>query len=97
MHGTTNIKFIDAQQANLAYKYMNTKRKLYKTNAAISYNKICRQKLLKPKYINIRINGKNQQCKRTYKAAIHFRINQEIKYLYIKKFLMMGVIVTRNM
>ena len=40
MHGTTNIKFIDAQQAKLAYRYKNTKRKLYKTNAAIWYNKI---------------------------------------------------------
>jgi len=79
------FKFIDAQQANLAYQYKNIKRKLYKTNAAIWYNKICRQKRLKPKYINIRINGKNQQCQRTYKAAINFRINQEIKYLYIKK------------
>ena len=39
MHGTTNIKFIDAQQAKLAYQYKNTKRKLYKTNAAIWYNK----------------------------------------------------------
>ena len=38
MHGTTNIKFIDAQQAKLAYQYKNTKRKLYKTNAAIWYN-----------------------------------------------------------
>jgi len=35
MHGTTNIKFIDAQQAKLAYQYKKTKRKLYKTNAAI--------------------------------------------------------------
>ena len=35
MLGTTNIKFIDAQQAKLAYQYKNTKRKLYKTNAAI--------------------------------------------------------------
>ena len=51
MHGTTNIKFIDAEQAKLAYQYKNTKRKLYKTNAAIWYNKICRQKRLKPKYI----------------------------------------------
>ena len=63
----------------------NTKRKLYKTNEAIWYNKTCRQKRLTPKYINIRINGNNQQCQRTHKAAIHFRINQEIKYLYTKK------------
>jgi len=27
MHGTTNIKFIDAQQAKLTYQYKNTKRK----------------------------------------------------------------------
>ena len=27
MLGTTNIKFIDAQQAKLAYQYKNTKRK----------------------------------------------------------------------
>jgi hypothetical protein len=47
--------FIDAQQAKLAYQYK--KRKLYKTNAAIWYNKTCRQKRLTPKYINIRING----------------------------------------
>ena len=40
MHGTTNIKFIDAQQAKLACQYNNTKRKLHKTNAAIWYNKI---------------------------------------------------------
>ena len=38
MHGTTNSKFIDSQQAKLAYQYKNTKRKLYKTNAAIWYN-----------------------------------------------------------
>ena len=48
MHGTTNIKFIDAQQAKLAYQYKNTKRKLYKTNAAIWYNK-CRVKPLRIK------------------------------------------------
>ena len=66
MLGTTNIKFIDAQKAKLAYQYKNTKRKLYKTNAAIWYNKTCRQKRLTPKYIRIRINGNNQQCQRTH-------------------------------
>ena len=62
MLGTTNIKFIDAQQSKLAYQHKNTKRKLYKTNAAIWYNKTCKQKRLTPKYINIHINGNNQQC-----------------------------------
>ena len=40
MLGTTNIKFIDAKQAKLAYQYKNTKRKLYKTNAAIWYKAV---------------------------------------------------------
>jgi len=44
MHGTTIIKFIDAQQAKLAYQYKNTKRKLYKTNAAISVKAIAKNK-----------------------------------------------------
>ena len=47
MHGTTNIKFIDVQQAKLAYQYKNTKRKLYKANAAIWYNKIYRSKAMR--------------------------------------------------
>ena len=41
------------------YNYKNIKRKRYRTNAAIWYNKICRQKQLTPPYINIRIKGKN--------------------------------------
>jgi hypothetical protein len=31
-----------------AHQYKNTKRKLYKTNAAIWYNKTCRQKTTHP-------------------------------------------------
>jgi hypothetical protein len=40
MHGHTNVKFISAKQAKETYQYRNTKEKLYKTNAAIWYNKI---------------------------------------------------------
>jgi len=40
MHGTMKLKFIEAKQANDYFKYKNTKRKLYKVNAAICYNKI---------------------------------------------------------
>jgi len=39
MHGTMNVKFINAKQAKEVYQYRNIKRKLYKTNAAIWYNK----------------------------------------------------------
>jgi len=42
MHGHMNIKFVNAKQAKETYQYRNTREKLYKTNAAIWYNKICR-------------------------------------------------------
>ena len=45
MHGSTKLKFSDAKQARDIYGYKNIKRKLYRTNAAIWYKKICRQKL----------------------------------------------------
>jgi hypothetical protein len=67
------------------YAYKNIKQKLHKSIAAIWFNKTCRGKDLKPNYINIRINGNNRQWNNTMKAAIRFRINQEIKFLYIKK------------
>ena len=41
MNGTVNVKFVDAKQAKEIYQYKNIKGKLYKTNAAIWYNKIC--------------------------------------------------------
>jgi hypothetical protein len=85
MHGTTSPKFINAKQAGYIYPYKNIKQKLHKTIAAIWFNKICREKDLKPNYINIRINGNNRQCNNNIKAAIRFRIKQEIKFLYIKK------------
>jgi len=59
MHGTTSLKFIDAKQAKDIYHYKNIKRKLYRINVAIWYNKTCRQRQLTA-YVNIRINGKNQ-------------------------------------
>ena len=48
MHSPYNVKFINAQQAKQTYKYKNIKEKLYKNNAAIWYNKSCRQKQLTP-------------------------------------------------
>ena len=85
MHGPLNVKFIEAKQTNETHQYKNIKRKLFKANTGISYNKLCRQKQLTPNYISIRINGKSQQYQKTVGAATLFRINQEIKFLYIKK------------
>jgi len=44
MHGPMNIKFVNAKWATEVRQYGNIKRKLYKTNAAIWYNKTCRDK-----------------------------------------------------
>jgi hypothetical protein len=52
---------------------------------AIWFNKTCRDKELRPKCINIRINGNNRECNNTTKAAVRFCLHQEIKFLYIKK------------
>jgi len=60
MYGET-IKFVRAQQANLYNVYKNTKLKLLKTNAAIWFNKICRDNQLQPKYISTKIKGRKQQ------------------------------------
>jgi len=43
MHGPQNVEIINAQQAKQIYRYKNIKEKMYKTNAAIRYNKTCRQ------------------------------------------------------
>jgi hypothetical protein len=61
MHGQQNIKFCIAKQAKQTYKYKNIKIKLYKNNAAIWYNKICRMKQITPGYISIKVNGNNPQ------------------------------------
>ena len=39
MHGNSNIKFIVAKQAKEIYKYKTTKRKVYRKNAAVWFNK----------------------------------------------------------
>jgi len=59
MHGTTNKKLIDVKQAKVIYQFNNIKKKVYRTNAAIWYNKTCRLGRLTSAYINIRINGNN--------------------------------------
>ena len=42
MHGQKNIKLCNAEQTKRVYQYKNIKLKLYKNNAAIWYNEICR-------------------------------------------------------
>jgi len=84
MHGE-RIKVVNAKQARQHNNFKNTKCKLLRTNAAIWFNKMCRIRQIKPNYINISVNGQEQQDKKTTTQAIRYRINQEIKFLYHKK------------
>ena len=87
MHGTKNIKYASAQLAEQIYQHKKIKEKLYKSSATIWYNKTFRgkKKQLTPTYISFKMNGTNNPCLNTVKAATHFCINQELKFLYIKK------------
>jgi hypothetical protein len=76
MHGHT-IKFINAKQVKGMNSSTNIKRKPYKTNAAIWYNKTCRDKQLTLNYISIKNNGSNRHCANTLRAAKRFGLNQE--------------------
>ena len=91
MHGQTNIKFVNAKQAKETNQYINAKEKLYKTNAAIWYNKICREKQLTPNYASIKINGKNSQCQKTIKAATQYRLNQTICEISVRHIPLLSV------
>ena len=88
MHGECNVKFCNAQQAKSSYNYRKIKEKLHKTNASIWFNKTYKAEQLTPKYIHITVNGNNRQRQNTKNAAIIYRINQELKFLYKKKCLL---------
>jgi len=80
-----NLKFASATQAKEIFDFKNLKRRLHKTTAAIWFNKTCRSKQLTPTYISIKISGNSRRDKNTLRAAMHFRLNQEIRFLHIKK------------
>jgi len=63
MHGT-RINIIDAQQAKMSNSYKNMKLKLLRTNDAISYYKVFKEKLLTPKYNYAKVNEINLQSKK---------------------------------
>jgi hypothetical protein len=83
MHSTKSLKFVNAKQASIIYEYKNIRRKLYKTNAAIWFNKTCRLKEIKPNYTGIRINGSNKQCHNITKIAIKIEIRRYMNKIEI--------------
>jgi hypothetical protein len=85
MHGLPNLKICFAKQTKQIFYYKKIKIKLYKNNAAIWYNKTCRIKQLAPNHIKIKNNGNNTRAEKTEIISIRHRINQELRFLYIKK------------
>jgi hypothetical protein len=59
MHGQQNIKICNAEQAKHLYRYKNIKTKLHKCNAAICYNKTCREFFLHGRTTKISAEGEN--------------------------------------
>ena len=80
-----DLKLIEASQAKLVNRYINTKRKLLTTNAHIWFNRTCQNKNITPRYANLKLKGSNNATKLTQKQLIKIRINNELKFLYIKK------------
>jgi hypothetical protein len=66
-----NTIFANVQVAKTTYCYKNTKENLLKTDAAIWFSKICKMNQLKPKYVNIKVNGNNRHSVNTKKKGSH--------------------------
>jgi hypothetical protein len=79
------IKIITAKQANIMYRFLNTKRKLLITNANIWFNKQAFTQKVIPNYVKIKVIGTSPQVKTTQKIAEQIRIENELEFLYKKK------------
>jgi hypothetical protein len=88
IHGHTNVKFVNAKQAKETHQYRNTKEKLYKTNAAIWYNKIRREKQLTSNYSSILI---------LLESSLQICMTYTIAECTVNKLLMMDRGTVRNM
>jgi hypothetical protein len=82
--GVSMDKF-NARQAKLVNIYKNSRLKLMRTNASIWFNKMCKVKHIKPKYIHFSTKNRTVRDRCTIDNAVAFRINQEIKFLFCKK------------
>jgi hypothetical protein len=78
-----SLRSKNAEQAKVTHIHKNTKEKLRGTQFCIT--NFAYHTILTPSYITITDNGHNQQCHNTMKAAITYRTNQELKFLYMKK------------
>jgi hypothetical protein len=79
------IKFIEASRAKLVNQYINTKRKLLSTKAHVWFNRTCQSKSIIPKYAYLKLKGTSNAVNLTKIQLTKLRVNNELKYLYIKK------------
>jgi hypothetical protein len=76
---------MNANQAKLVHQYINTRRRLLKTNAHIWFNRTCQIKHIVPKYAKINMKGTNKAVQQTQWQIRKLRISNEIKSLSTKK------------
>jgi len=81
--GMAHLKIINASRGPI-YEYENLKRKLYNCNANIYFNRQCSRKQLIPNYAKIKIPNTSPAARFTQRQTHKLRIQDEIKYLYIK-------------
>ena len=79
------IKYIDAKQAKELYQFKNIKRKLYRTNAAIWYNKLCRQKR-KAVYIKFKSCWTSCFALRAVVGCINRKFHIKLLVINLKKY-----------
>jgi hypothetical protein len=99
-----SYRFVDSFRAG-PYQYRNTREKLYKTSAAMWYNKICREKQLTPNYISIKIKLTMPENNKKISILVLLEscLQTCVTYLYtsaectVNKLLMMGRGTARNM
>ena len=80
----SHLKIVNASRGSIQ-KFENLKRKLYRCNANIYFNKQCLKKQLTPSYANIKVPNTSPAHKYTQHKLSAIRIKDEIKYLHSKK------------
>ena len=76
---------VEADQANIVYKYKNIKLKMFKTNLNIKFNKKCLKAKITPNYINLKTNSKSRIAKLVLKKAQLLWLKLEIKEFGLRR------------
>jgi hypothetical protein len=79
-----HVKTVNASRAHI-HRYQNVKRKLYNCNANIFFKQKCLRNNIIPIFVKINIPNTSPASKFTQHKASIWRLQDEIKYLYIKK------------